>query len=628
MADIVILCNESGLTEGKAPLGQHATLAYICAAIAQGHRVLLIDHSRDSLQSCLERDAFPALVFDQSNFRDFVSLYQERNQILSDLTKNAGAELLTSSSDAKWNEVADREIVRVRDIIAKRHGIKADQVTPEMIAGKTDLSTTGLKHLYVLNRLDPMLASFKEEDRTAAMGSNVYQYFLTKYKELIPGVEFSDPSGKCDKIAPEEVDAARIADGREPIYTPTSKTRIDEIDSTLSQALEEALIEESKLFPRAEGSKFADLPQRIVFKPIDSAQSSGVCGMEFRRDGLTLSQLRQIPIMKLISEDLQLLFVQEDSSPEELKEIAKILLYAQALKEDYPEASKSKNKLEKPADLKELSDTTAEEMAFISKKLYETEVLVQPFLVGVAQMGDVRVNFVSDANGNWSIAGHTFRAQLKKTETKEHETKYSENELQIGSRFTTCFSAGKAAPTRVEYMLSPREVEAFNHCADGLLWALNGPLKHQYLTCQELGVDLVPVGDGLNFKIGEINHTDPALAPVSAALRKGAYDLAVEIAEKPEPNRSLKEQNFVQSYEPIMSQEARFVSEEYRGGLGFMMDSITNALERQDRARSAVKENSLRSPSPSNTMASECCTGFLSGRNAEETAEYELGGGS
>ncbi len=558
MSNVIILCNESGLIEGKAPLGQHSTLAYICAAILQKHSVFVIDHSRVSLQSCLESQSFPASLFDQSNFGKFINLYQQRNEILADLTKNAGAELLTSDSDEKWNEVAEREIVRVGSVIGRQ----------------VNLTMADLQNSYVLNRLDPMLASFTQADREAANG-NVYQYFLAQYKKLVPKIEFSDPSGKGDKIAPQEVDEARAKSGMAAIYTPTWKVTIDNFDDKFCENFTAAVQAEQKLFLRTK-AEFADLPTRIIFKPIDSAQSSGVCGIEFRENGLTLERLRSMSIRQLISEDVQLLYVQKNVVVQEIKEMAKVLLYAQVLKE------------EKTAHPKELTQISSAEMAKVIKRLYETEILIQPFLIGVAKMGDVRVNFVADAQGNWSCVGHTFRAQI----IKEGSTAIDDREA-IGSSFTTCFSAGKAAPTRVEYMLSSEEIQSFNQCVSGLLAVLNGVLKQSYAKCHELGVDFVLVGDGKNFMLGEINHTDPALAPVSLALRKGAYDLAVEIQKKPTDQLSEKEQKFLQNYHPIMAQEVNFVAHDYQGGLGAMITSLQNAIKRQDYANSTGnKQNS------------------------------------
>ena len=550
-SNVVILCNEAGLIEGKAPLGQHSTLAYICAAIKEGHSVFVIDHSRISLQSCLENGRFPATLFDQNNFGDVVKLYQQRNEILAQLTKNAGAELLTSTSDEKWNEVAEREIARVGNVIGRT----------------VNLTISDLQNSYILNRLDPMLASFTAEDRMAAPG-NVYQYFLAQYKKLIPQIEFSDPSGKGDKIAPQEVDAARKAAGMATIYTPTWKITVDNFDDKFCENFATALQAEQKLFPRTQ-VEFSDLPPRIIFKPIDSAQSTGVCGIELREDGLNLEQLCSISIVKLMAEDLQLLYVQKNVAMREIKEMVKILLYVQALKE------------EKTTHPKELSEINAVEMAAVTRRLYESEILIQPFLIGVAKMGDVRVNLVADANGNWSSVGHTFRAQL----AKEGNGKIVDK-TAIGSSFTTCFSAGKASPTRVEYMLSSAEIQSFNWCVAGLLWALNNPLKQSYDKCHELGVDFVPVGDGKNFMLGEINHADPALAPVSSALRKGAFDLAIEIKNKPAFQLSKKEREFLQNYNFI--DEKEFVEKQYCGGLESMIMVINNAIVRQDRVRAKM----------------------------------------
>ncbi len=591
--NIVILHNESGLTYGNAPLGQHATLAYICAAISEDHTVYLIDHSRDSLQSCLKSGKFPALKLGQNNFGKFVSIYQERNDILSNLSKEAGAERLTSDQNTLWNQVADRDILKVCDVeveVNKDKFKSGEANSPKMIGSQVSLLAKDLQNSYILNRLDPMLASFTLEDKEAAKANNqnVYQYFLDQYKKLITDLEFSDPTNKCDKVAPEKVDEAILSLGKKTIYIPTQKSTVDNFDTTFEENFQKTLNEENQLFPRNNNSEFEALPHRFIFKPIDSAQSSGVCGIEFRPNGLNLKNLLQVPMNKLVSEDMQLLYVDQnllyENKIEEIRGISKLLLYAQALKEKSSHEAKINDAEVNSKTLEE--EINKVQITEVIKELYETDILIQPFLVGVAKMGDVRVNLVADADGKWSVVGHTFRAQLEASENHAAE-KNSSDLFEIGSRFTTCFSAGKAAPTRVEYMLSKEEIVAFNECVTGLLEALNGDLKESYKTCQELGVDLVPVGDGKSFKLGEINHAGPALAPVSSALRKGAYDLFCEITNKEKSTLSDKEKIFLENYRdnPNFEKEKDFVANEHQGGLGVMKTSLQNVITRQDQAR-------------------------------------------
>jgi hypothetical protein len=581
---VIILNNESGIHKGGAPLGQHATLAYICAAIAMGKEVLLFDESRHSVESCLLAGSFPMTRLNENNFGEYVKIYKEQNTALAKLTQAEGAKVLASNHEYTYDEnhlVAGRKIVRVRDIATANSGKNPAEFTMNDISPEEPITIAQMQEALLINRLDPMLESFHSEDKAAAGDENVFQFVLKKLKETFPQTTFSDPSGKCDKIGPEEADAARAAEGKSAIYTPTWKAKINNFDTHFSAGFKAALEEEGKFYPR-EKAQFANQPQRVVFKPIDSAQSSGVCGIEFSDEGLNLAELREFPIMKLIAEDLQLLRVRPDCKDEEIKEMAKILLYAQALKEKFPEESKGKKA--QPENLKELKDVTSDEMAAITKTLYETDILIQPFMIGVAKMGDVRVNITADKDGIWSSVGHTFRAQIaaKKQEgatTNDHSGLVAHNGRDVGSRFTTCFSAGKASPTRAEYTLSEAECESLKDCVEGLLWALNGPMKSSYKDCQELGVDFVPVGDGLSFCLGEMNHVDPALAPVSAALRKGLFDLATDLRSK--ENTTDAEKKLLESYGKIYTTEAEF-AKTYDGGIGCMETSIKNAQARQE----------------------------------------------
>lgn len=156
-------------------------------------------------------------------------------------------------------------------------------------------------------------------------------------------------------------------------------------------------------------------------------------------------------------------------------------------------------------DLSQKKDLRAE-CAKHGEKLFHGQILAQPFLEGIRQ-GDIRANIIKDSQGNFEIAGFVFRKSLR-----------AEND----ENFTTGFVVGGSTPRSIKD-LTKAEQEDLHKKSAKILNILNGKLREKYRDVIELGADFIPVGNGREVLLGEINHHCPGLLPVAEALAEENY---------------------------------------------------------------------------------------------------------
>ena len=345
--------------------------------------------------------------------------------------------------------------------LKKLHNLKVQRVL-EFLPEKTTLTKIKLSEVeFVIQRLEPMKFPFPPKGR-----KNV-NIILAELKKLFPKLVFNCPINLSDKEIPQQINRFL----KENISTPTSEFTL--ADKSFSKAINSMVKQYHKLYKK----DFA----KLVFKPKNSAQSLGVFAVEFSKNGMDLETLKKQKIEELhLAQNHK---IKNDLNAKELKKIIEILCYIQN------------------AD-KELKDLTHAQIVNRAKKLYHSEILVQPFLEGV-KSGDIRTNFLKDKNGDFYTAGHTFRRSLR-TEDKN---------------FTTTYSTGGATSQPIK-ILEINELKNLFLKNAAILEILNGRLKKRYRDVTELGADFILVGDRKNIFLGEINHHCQALIPISEAMGK------------------------------------------------------------------------------------------------------------
>ena len=318
----------------------------------------------------------------------------------------------------------------------------------------------------VIQRLEPMKEPFPP------IGKKNVDEFLLQLKNLFSRLVFNCPIGLSDKEIPQEINQIL---GKK-IATPTAEFRLGE-DSSKSISLMSK--EYQKLYQTKE--------IKLVFKPKNSAQSLGVFAIEFVKNGEDFLKLKSHKTSEL--KLVQNYKIKNDLSKKELNKIVKILCFVQNADGD-----------------EDLQRLTLSQIARKAKKLFNNQILVQPFLEGV-KFGDIRVNFLKDRNGNFYVAGTTFRKSL-------HATK---------EKFTTSYSTGASIPQPIE-LLQKNEVKNLHQKTSQILKVLNGELRQKYQNSTELGADFILVGDGKNIFLGEINHHCQGLLPLSEAMANSSNE--------------------------------------------------------------------------------------------------------
>lgn len=354
-----------------------------------------------------------------------------------------------------------------------------DKAVPTLAATSVELKNINIG----LQRLEPMKAPFPPE------GTESFEQALVNMRQSLPGLAISTPIGISDKEN-MQINADLAKAGIAEIATPTQEFAMGDAD--YSKAVEEMLKRSTEIFP--------DSKPKVVLKPKDSAQSCGVCAIEIDDEkGVNLEQLKAMKISDLCRQSHSF---KSSVKGAEFNQMVEILLYAQRIETDPEQKAALGNKTAGEISEQEISEK--------AKELYNTKVLCQPFMQGVSR-GDIRANIIKNENGEFVIDGYTFRASARKAGD---------------TGFTTCYTTGAAVSAPVEF-LTKKEQENLKTATETLLNLLNGKIlgaenyKDRYKDMREMGVDFIPAGDkDETIYLGEINHTCPALGPISEALKE------------------------------------------------------------------------------------------------------------
>lgn len=217
---------------------------------------------------------------------------------------------------------------------------------------------------------------------------------------------------------------------------------------------------------------------KIVLKPNNSGQSMGVFAVEFDDEaGKTLSDLEKIGIEKL--KELQIYHVKNDLENDEMLKIIELLLDCQAAKFN----SKS-------------------------SQLYNSKIVIQPFIEGVLR-GDIRVN-VAKKKDRFEVLGYVLRKTIGEIESE---------------KFTTCVTGNMALPVSIYGELTKDEIDDLIAKTNKVVDLLNTDLLQKYTRSFELGFDFTLKGDDKTVLLNEVNHLCTALIPVAEAINDDAnYD--------------------------------------------------------------------------------------------------------
>lgn len=452
-------------------LGKNASLSYIAAALELGHEVSIYNVPKTG-------PAFPESVTENINVikidpgipfaHNLVVEYKKKNMELKSFMEKATTE---RSSEILLQGYENVKVSAISEI----SGAELDRGQTTNLAGVTN----------IIQRIEPMKAPFPPEGK-----SNLAE-FLLKLKNNFPHLSFNcpiyefdgEPQLLIDKDTPQRMNELLEAAGRPLIATPTREFKLESDISEQFVAMSEKY---KSLFPEKEFGK-------LVLKPKDSAQSLGVFSIEFSNDeqAFDLESLKSTNLKSL--EEAQIYKIKPNLDSLELKQITEILCYAESMKLE----SNKTDFLEKAAT--PIGLIPEEEITAVAKNLYDNEILVQPFLEGV-KSGDIRVNIFKNGDGDFELAGMTYRRSNRHTDEK----------------FTTCLTMGGSSPFPTS-ILEEAEKESLDKNITIMLGLLNNnpTFREKYQHSSEIGVDFLLQGDGKNVFLGEMNHHCPALAPIS-----------------------------------------------------------------------------------------------------------------
>lgn len=468
-----------------AIMAENTTLSYICAAIKLNYQnIYIIDQRYHNIKSIKENGYFSAIKINNKIFNNLSDNYLKYNNKLSQIITNEILNYLSTQNNHQFSF----------SNILLREKNKADLIQQNSIIEKINIKN--ISNFTIINRLDPISYYYNKQDIKDAKKYNQtpYHYVINSYKKLCDNSIFNFPIDKCDKMAPLIFDKILTSNNKSAISTPTFICSLKNNNSLIA-ALKSALKDNKD--------------QKIVIKPLNSAQSSGVCGIKFCQDNaINLQYLNNNPINQILDQNLQLIYIQNNLANNEIIEIIKILLYLQSIKINN----------EKFDDNIYLSNINDDQIIKNIDKIYQDQIIIQPFLEGALTIGDIRVNIMK-IDKKWQFIGHTLRHPAKKYQNK------------IGYNFTTCLNLGDSIPLPPEIILTSKECKKLNELIAEILKLLNNDkeINKQYLNCLELGVDIIPKGDNNNLFLGEINHSDPALAPISIAIHNSCVDIAKSI---------------------------------------------------------------------------------------------------
>jgi hypothetical protein len=422
-------------------LGRNTTLAYILAAFELGHEVYIFNLPKGG-------EVFP------SQLKESIPVFhltrdKKLFQTLVENYQKLNQEIVASVAENNLEKLQNLRVIKMAEFLPQK-------ITPE--------SLKLAKIEFIIQRIEPMKSPFPP------VGNKNVDQFLINLKKLFPHLIFNCPIGLGDKELPQIINQISGQD----LATPTAEFLLED-DAAFMRCLNLMSVEYQKLY-NAKNVK-------LVFKPKNSAQSLGVFAIELTRSGDDLATIKNKKISELRA--TQTYKIKADLEPKELKKISEILCYIQVAK-----------------SYEDLNQLTQSQIINAAKNLYNDQILVQPFLQGI-KSGDIRVNLLKNSEGNFYVAGQTFRKSLRVEEKK----------------FTTGYSSGGATSQPIE-ILKKLEIKNLTTKTELILKTLNQNLREKYKNVIELGADFILVGDDKNIFLGEINHHCQALIPVSEAMNK------------------------------------------------------------------------------------------------------------
>lgn len=454
-------------------LGKNSTLSYILAAAALGDEIFIynIENKNDAFD--LKENFLHAQTLSSEIKNKLIKFYKEYNLQIVDHVSRLDYEGLSKIKFPKVFEVLEKEEL---DFLSKKIAINISEISN------------------VIQRLEPMKSPFPPQ------GNENLLSFLVKIKKIFPRHIFNCPIFEIsnnsyellqDKGSLYEISKILLSENDDEISTPTLEFDLEDAQIKISE-----IVKNMREKYRALSINKSSQSEKIVIKPKDSAQSLGVFALEFVRDeGLDLEKIKSSTLENLTK--LQLYKINEGKALQGLKEIIETLCYVQRIK--------SSKKIFEEKAKKKLSEFSRIEIINSAKELYQT-CLAQPFLEGVRD-GDVRANIAKNEDGNFYLAGITFRSSIVK-----------KSDAKFQSDFTTSYSSG-AATSKPVSSLPKSQQDDLKLKIEKILRVLNSSLKEKYKNVTEAGIDFIAADNGKVFA-GEINHSCPALLPIAEAMEE------------------------------------------------------------------------------------------------------------
>lgn len=414
-------------------LGQNTSLYYLVQSLKNQHDAFIwnIDenfmHQNSSSISCLfiEKNSPPA--------QKLVQTYEKYRDNIITLTKNKDFDSLLNLKTPKIEELSLKLSVKEVNFAEFDH---------------------------IIQRLEPMKAPFPPK------GKHNIDDYLEKLKTIFLHKKVHLPISLNDKLLPLELDNFL----KNKVATPTFITHLG--DDLLHQKVTLAAKKYQEFYNSSH--------QKIVLKPINSAQSLGVFAINFDPNGMNLADLKEKFTDNL--QKSQIFHINKAVSPDELSKIIEILCF-----------------LQNTTIIKKIDDISYQIIQNSASALYNDKILVQPFIEGI-KSGDIRANFSKNDQDDFYLSGYVYRKSIQKDDN-----------------FTTCYSGGKALCLPISY-LSQIEQDNLKESTENILSILNNQLRQKYKNVLELGCDFLLMGDEKNILLGEVNHHCPALLPISEKL--------------------------------------------------------------------------------------------------------------
>ena len=413
MKKLVIINNEP--IENMA-IGLNSTLFYALINIFQGKKVYFLDVSKWDNTFITN----PSLLELQQDLAlELLSKYKQENNLIRDKAKQQQKHILSTISQYLNTKNLLKNITNQKEI---------EQI---------------VKEASFLNRLEPMESPFPP------CGLENFQEFLTKLQQKFSNIHC--PIGLSDK---EYIDN---------LSTPTASFKTKNLwqnQQKIQNAFLQVIADFKKLYPQLPNIK-------IVIKPKDSAQSTGVFSIEFtqqKEEFIALNSQQYLVNNNILK-----------SSAKSQTDLLINLLQKQCLQNN--------NSQQKIIDI------------------YGAEILLQPFLAGIT-IGDFRTILFKDNQQKFYVAGTVFRQKISQT------------------GFTTCATAGQSIITTADKYL--QNLQPFINKT--LKYLQENNLK--YKNVHFMGLDFIAkTADAKEFFLGEMNMHCPALISMLGNNFDDAYDI-------------------------------------------------------------------------------------------------------